>query len=51
MKIGDRIVITEGRYKGKQATVMNVLYFSTVVVRINSIDITINKEQYRKLGK
>lgn len=51
MKIGDRIIITEGRYKDEQATVMNVLDFDKVIVRINNIDIAINKEQYIKMGR
>lgn len=51
MKIGDRIIITEGRYKDEQATVMNVLDFNKVIVRINNIDIAINKEQYIKMGE
>lgn len=51
MKIGDRIIITEGRYKDEQETVMNVLDFDKVIVRINNIDIAINREQYIKIGK
>ena len=51
MKIGDRNIITKGRYKDERATVMNVLHFDTVIVRINNIDISINREQYIKIGK
>ncbi len=51
MKIGDRIIITKGRYKDERATVMNVLHFDTVMVRINNIDIAINRGQYIKIGK
>lgn len=45
MRIGDTIIITKGRYKGRQVKVLNVVY-EKVMVRIDNIDVFIQTTHF-----